>query len=88
MVLPSADSSVSFLTRILETCVLLGMGLASYSMLLWHEPLIRLVQKSALTFAGRVGFVMDLLMLAALTAMLAGLAYRLVERSALARKRR
>jgi peptidoglycan/LPS O-acetylase OafA/YrhL len=88
VVLPSADASVSHLTRLLDTRVLVAIGLASYSMFLWHEPLIRWLQSEGLTFAGRIGFVENLALVCALTAALATLTYRFVERPALAQKRR
>ena len=88
VVLPSADASVSHLTRLLDTRILVAIGLASYSMFLWHEPLIRWLQSEGLTFAGRIGFVENLALVCALTAVLATLTYRFVERPALAQKRR
>jgi peptidoglycan/LPS O-acetylase OafA/YrhL len=87
VVLPSADASVSHLTRLLDTRILVAIGLASYSMFLWHEPLIRWLQSEGLTFAGRIGFVENLALVCALTAVLATLTYRFVERPALAQKR-
>jgi peptidoglycan/LPS O-acetylase OafA/YrhL len=88
VVLPSADGSVSHLTRLLDIRFLVAIGLASYSMFLWHEPLIRWLQSEGLTFAGRIGFVENLALVCALTAVLATLTYRFVERPALAQKRR
>ena len=88
VVLPSADASVSHLTRLLDTRVLVAIGLASYSMFLWHEPLIRWLQSEGLTFTGRIGLVENLALVCTLTAVLATLTYRFVERPALAQKRR
>jgi peptidoglycan/LPS O-acetylase OafA/YrhL len=86
VVLPSADSSVSSFTRVLETRAFVAVGLASYSLFLWHEPLIRWLEQLGLTFSGQTGFLVNLLLLVPLSMALATLTYRFVERPALARK--
>jgi peptidoglycan/LPS O-acetylase OafA/YrhL len=88
VVLPSTDGSVSIITRILDTRILGAIGLVSYSLFLWHEPLQRWADQSGLTFAGASGFWVNLLFLGLASAALATLTYRLVERPALDRKRR
>jgi peptidoglycan/LPS O-acetylase OafA/YrhL len=88
VVLPAPAVGTPLLVRALETRALAWIGLASYSLFLWHEPIIRWAQGSGLTFGGRLGFVVDLLVLGSLCLGLAALTYLFVERPALARKRR
>jgi peptidoglycan/LPS O-acetylase OafA/YrhL len=88
VVLPSTDGSVSVVTRILDTPILGALGLVSYSLFLWHEPLQRLADQRGLTFGGATGFWVNLLFLGLVSAALATLTYRFVERPALDRKRR
>jgi peptidoglycan/LPS O-acetylase OafA/YrhL len=86
VVLPSPDSSIFPLTRVLQTRAFMAVGLVSYSLFLWHEPIIKWSQHAGLTFPGQLGFLANLLLLGALSAALATLTYRFVERPALARK--
>jgi peptidoglycan/LPS O-acetylase OafA/YrhL len=88
VVLPRADGSVPWLTRLLDSRALVAVGLVSYSLFLWHEPLIRWFNRMGWTFAGGGGFVANLALFAALTGVLSALTYRYIERPALARKRR
>jgi peptidoglycan/LPS O-acetylase OafA/YrhL len=88
VVLPTSRPSVPLLTRILDSRVFVAVGLASYSVFLWHEPLIRWLQANGMTFGGRAGFLENLVTLGALTTLAAGLTYWFVERPALARKQR
>jgi peptidoglycan/LPS O-acetylase OafA/YrhL len=66
--------------------VLVAVGLASYSLFLWHEPVVRWLQQRGLTSGGTGGFWVNLLVLGALSGLLSGLTYRFVERPALRRK--
>lgn len=88
VVLPSADGSRSIVTRVLDTRLVVVLGLVSYSLFLWHEPLMRWADAHGLTMPGPVGFLVNLLLLGAVSSVLAALTYRLVERPALARKHR
>jgi peptidoglycan/LPS O-acetylase OafA/YrhL len=63
------------------------MGLASYSLFLWHEPITRVLAEQGLTFVGRGGFAVNIAVVAVVSGALAAATYRLVERPALARKR-
>ena len=67
---------------------LVAVGLASYSLFLWHEPLVYWLREHGLTVAGAGGFLVNLVVLAAVAGALASLTYRFVERPAMARKRR
>ncbi len=88
VVLPSADLSTSIVTRILRTRVLVAIGLVSYSLFLWHEPLQRWADQHGMTFAGESGFWANLFILGVIGVALAALTYRYVERPALERKSR
>jgi peptidoglycan/LPS O-acetylase OafA/YrhL len=72
--------------RLLETRMLVAVGLASYSLFLWHEPVVRWLQQRGLTTGGTGGFWVSLLVVGALSGLLSGLTYRFVERPALRRK--
>jgi peptidoglycan/LPS O-acetylase OafA/YrhL len=86
VVLPSADLSTSVVTRILDTRVFVALGLVSYSLFLWHEPLQRWADARSLTLRGPLGFLVNLVSLGVVSLALAALTYRFVERPALARK--
>lgn len=64
-----------------------AVGLASYSLFLWHDPLVRSLREAGLTAGGRSGFVLNLLLVALLAGVASALTYRFVERPALRRKR-
>jgi peptidoglycan/LPS O-acetylase OafA/YrhL len=76
------------LTRLLETRLLVAVGLASYSLFLWHEPIVRLLQREQLTVGGVGGFWFNLVLLGLTVGGLSALTYRWVERPALSRKAR
>jgi peptidoglycan/LPS O-acetylase OafA/YrhL len=89
VVLPQPDASRwRRLLSLLDTRPLVLAGLASYSLFLWHEPLVYWLRGHGLTFGGAGGFVVNLVVLAAVAGALASLTYRYVEVPALARKRR
>jgi peptidoglycan/LPS O-acetylase OafA/YrhL len=90
VVLPAHSESATppLLTRLLETRVLVAVGLASYSLFLWHEPMIRLLEREHLTVRGAGGFWINLVVLAMTSGGLSALTYRWVERPALGRKAR
>jgi peptidoglycan/LPS O-acetylase OafA/YrhL len=88
VVLPSANASMSILTRMLDARVFVSIGLISYSLFLWHEPLQRLADEWGWTVAGARGFWVNLLILGVVSLVLATLTYQWVERPALVRKNR
>jgi peptidoglycan/LPS O-acetylase OafA/YrhL len=90
VVLPPAEPGLRPrpLTRLLTTRVAVVAGLCSYSVFLWHEPLVRLLRAQEWTFPDRGGWVLNLVVVAALTAIAAAATYAWVERPALRRKRR
>jgi peptidoglycan/LPS O-acetylase OafA/YrhL len=76
------------LGRLLDTRVFVAIGLVSYGLFLWNEPLARLLSNEGFTFAGRWGFVANLVVIGAVSGALAAITYRLVEVPALRRKAR
>jgi peptidoglycan/LPS O-acetylase OafA/YrhL len=87
VVLPAAEpASPSALVRLLETRLFVAVGVVSYSLFLWHEPVVRWLQLRGLTMGGGGGFWINLLVLGMLSGLLSGLTYRFVERPALSRK--
>jgi peptidoglycan/LPS O-acetylase OafA/YrhL len=88
VVLPDPRAGRLLLTRVLTTRPLVGIGLASYSLFLWHEPLVRLLHARGLTRPGDLGLLVNLLVVGALAGLLSTLTYRYVERPALRLKRR
>jgi peptidoglycan/LPS O-acetylase OafA/YrhL len=89
VVLPARhDGKQPALVRLLETRPFVALGLISYSIFLWHGPLIRWLKVHDLTVGGSFGFVVNTLVLALLTFVLSAITYRFVEIPALRRKRR
>jgi peptidoglycan/LPS O-acetylase OafA/YrhL len=87
VVLPSSSGERRpTLTRLLESRVLVAVGLVSYSLFLWHEPLVRWFASRGITLEGRRGFLLNLVFVAAASGVLAAMSYRFVERPALRRK--
>jgi peptidoglycan/LPS O-acetylase OafA/YrhL len=76
------------LVRVLESRILAGIGLISYSLFLWHEPLIRWMHDHDLTLPGRKGFVANLFIIALVGGLLSATTYVFVEAPALRRRRR
>jgi len=87
VVLPvTASARPPALVRLLETRVFVAVGLASYSLFLWHEPVVRWLQQHRWTVGGSGGFWVNLVVLGVVSGLLSGLTYRFVERPALSRK--
>jgi len=86
VVLPARRTKPGLLVRVLETRPLVWGGLISYSVFLWHEPLVRWLQGHELTIAGVAGLGANTLLLLGLTAVLSTVTYRYVELPALRRK--
>ena len=87
VVLPTIEAAPPpGLVRLLERRLFVAVGLASFSLFLWHEPVVRWLQGHGWTMGGAGGFWINLLVLGALSGLLSGLSYRYVERPALSRK--
>lgn len=87
VVLPSHEGSLgSTICRLLDARAIVIVGLASYSLFLWHEPLVHVLRENSLTAPGVGGFLVALLAVGAVSIALALLTYRFVELPALARK--
>jgi peptidoglycan/LPS O-acetylase OafA/YrhL len=82
----TASARPPALVRLLETRVFVAVGLASYSLFLWHEPVVRWLQQHRWTVGGSGGFWVNLVVLGVVSGVLSGLTYRFVERPALSRK--
>jgi peptidoglycan/LPS O-acetylase OafA/YrhL len=79
----------SRLTAMLERPPLVGAGLVSYSVYLWHMPVILWLRKNDLTAAsGGAAFLLNLATVAIITGLLSWLTYRYVEKPALRLKSR
>jgi peptidoglycan/LPS O-acetylase OafA/YrhL len=83
-----ARSRPGSLVRLLTTRAVVVVGLCSYSIFLWHEPLVRLLRSQGWTFPGRSGWILNLAVVMVITAVAAAATYRWVEQPALRRKRR
>jgi peptidoglycan/LPS O-acetylase OafA/YrhL len=89
VVLPDPSSSRwRRLLSLLDARPLIAIGLASYSLFLWHEPLTYWLRGHGLTMRGAGGFVANLLVIATVAGTLAFLTHRFVELPAMSRKRR
>jgi peptidoglycan/LPS O-acetylase OafA/YrhL len=88
LVVVGNESGPSLLARALSWRPLMAVGLFSYSLFLWHEPLIRWLATRGLTLDGRMGFGINVVMLALIAGALSALTYRFVELPALRRKSR
>jgi peptidoglycan/LPS O-acetylase OafA/YrhL len=89
VVLPGGDRQRrSLLVRALEVRPIVAVGLVSYSLFLWHEPLIRWLREHGMTLSGSAGFVANLVVVGAVAGLLSVLTYRYIELPALRRKAR
>lgn len=89
VVLPPKDrAKPGLLLRVLESPVLVRIGLVSYSLFLWHEPLVRFLREHGLTFPGPGGFLVNILVVATVAGLASALTYRFIEVPALALKAR
>lgn len=75
------------LVRFLSWKPIAVTGLASYSLFLWHDPLLRGLRDAGLTAAGTSGFFVNLLFISVVSGIVATLTYLYVEKPALALKR-
>ena len=83
VVLPADGAASSAFVRVLETRPFVAAGVISYSVFLWHEPLIRWLDAHGLTLPGRGGFFTNLLFVMTMTAVASTLTYRFIEAPAL-----
>jgi peptidoglycan/LPS O-acetylase OafA/YrhL len=89
VVLPRNENArLSLLARLLETRLLVAAGIVSYSVFLWHEPVIYWLRVHGLTLSGAEGFAFNLLLVVFVVAVLSALTYRWVELPALRLKSR
>jgi peptidoglycan/LPS O-acetylase OafA/YrhL len=73
--------------RFLEARPLVAVGLASYSLFLWHHPVISWLVNHNLTLSGPAGLLVNLLVVGLIAGVLSGLTYVFIELPALRRKR-
>jgi peptidoglycan/LPS O-acetylase OafA/YrhL len=83
VVLPARRSRQPAFLRLLETRPFVFAGLISYSVFLWHEPLIRWLRDNGATADGRDGFVLNAGLVLLVTVALSTVTYRYVEAPAL-----
>ena len=76
----------SRLTRRLEAPTIVWIGLISYSLFLWHEPVVRWLEDHRLVAGGAMGLAVNIAVLAIVSGALATLTYRFVERPSLRHK--
>lgn len=84
---PAAPHRAPWIQRVLETRAFVAVGLVSYSVFLWHEPMVRWLAERGVMRPGGSGFGWNLAMTVLVVGILSLLSYRLVERPALRRKR-
>jgi peptidoglycan/LPS O-acetylase OafA/YrhL len=87
VVLPTAGGP-SRIARGLEAQAAVALGLVSYSLFLWHEPVIYWLRDHDLIAAGPAGFVLNTVVLFLITVALSVVTYRLIEVPALRLKSR
>lgn len=86
VVLPGRERA-GLLVRALSARGATAVGLASFSVFLWHEPLLHWLRERGATSAGADGFVGNLALVVVLTGVASALTYHLVERPALRLRR-
>ena len=77
----------SRLIRLLTWRPVVAVGLGSYSLFLWHDPMVRSFRDWGLTLSGRSGFVVNIALVASVAGIASVCTYLFVERPALAKKR-
>jgi peptidoglycan/LPS O-acetylase OafA/YrhL len=83
VVLPGQEARRTLLLRFLESPPFVAAGVASYSVFLWHEPLIRWLDGKGVGIAGAAGFVLNLVLAVAIIGVASAITYRFVEAPAL-----
>ncbi len=84
VVMAPADSRV---VRVLDWRPIFALGLISYSLFLWHDPLVRGFREGGMTLDGTAGFLVNLALIGIVAVAAATITYRYVEKPALARKK-
>lgn len=88
VVLPNRKGLPNITSKVLDWAPLRYAGLSSYGVYLWHMHVMWWLQKNDLAFSDSpLGFWANMLIVAAITYVLAALTYRFVEKPALARKK-
>jgi peptidoglycan/LPS O-acetylase OafA/YrhL len=88
VVLPDPSPTRRRLPSLLDSRPLVAVGLASYSLFLWHEPLVHLLRERGFTVEGTSGFFVNLALLALVAGVSSWLTYRYVELPAMSRRLR
>jgi len=88
VVMPSAAGGVSRAARGLEAPAAVALGLVSYSLFLWHEPVVYWLRDHDLVAPGAAGFVLNTAVLFVIAVALSVVTYRLIELPALRLKKR
>lgn len=89
VVLPSPTGGPSRLSEALEARPLRYLGLVSYSVYLWHVPVLFWLDRHGLTYGDdTAGLMANLALVTAVSVALASVTFRLVERPAMNAKRR
>ena len=88
VVLPGGRRRRSPLLRVLESVPAVELGVISYSVYLWHEPVIHWLRRHDLVAGGAGGMALNVLLTLAIVVALSLLTYRFVEAPALRRKAR
>jgi peptidoglycan/LPS O-acetylase OafA/YrhL len=88
VVMPTAGGGVSRAARGLEAPAAVALGLVSYSLFLWHEPIVYWLRDHDLVAPGAAGFVLNTAVLFVIAVALSVVTYRLIELPALRLKRR
>lgn len=78
----------SRLAGLLQWRPLASVGLISYSLFLWHEPVVRWLSVHGVTHYGRLGLAFNILLVASISLSLSAVSYLLVERPFMALRRR
>jgi peptidoglycan/LPS O-acetylase OafA/YrhL len=78
----------SRLIAVLESRAAVWFGVVSYSVYLWHEPLVMFLGRHGLMASGAAGVALNVALVLAITSALSALTYRFVEAPAMRRKAR
>lgn len=88
VILPDPATTRQLLAvRLLEARPLVAVGLASYSLFLWHHPVILWLTNHGLTLGGPGGLLVNFVVVGSIAGALSALTYLFVELPALRRKR-
>jgi peptidoglycan/LPS O-acetylase OafA/YrhL len=87
IVIPRGEDAVPLRAiRFLEAPALVAVGVVSYSVFLWHLPVILWLSSHGYTLSGWGGLIANVAIVAVVVGFLSALSYRFVERPALRRK--